>query len=167
MTGPGEELTFPSAAIEAADASADGQAMRLAVAAGANIPLHFLAEGTSATRSTAKEMGDPSRRHYRMRQIDFGHILTDLAEKAYLRHASARGKRAASDPALTAEMPDVSREDNQALATAASSIVGAFATMKDQGWIDNETAIRLAFKFAGEVLTDKQMAKILAESPRW
>jgi hypothetical protein len=60
--------------------------------------------------------------------------------------------------------PDVSRADNGALATAAKTIVEAFAVMKTNGWIDNETAIRLAFQFAGEVLTDEKIEQILEEA---
>jgi hypothetical protein len=161
VTGPGEELSFPAASIDASDASPDGLALRLAVAAGANLPLHFLAEGASATRTTAAEMGDPTRRHYRMRQLDFGHILCSLVEAAYERRAAALGLRRAITLDLHPEMPDVSREDNQALATSAKTIVDAFAVMKANGWIDDQTAVSLAFKFAGEVLSDEKIAAIL------
>jgi hypothetical protein len=165
VTGPGEELTFPTASIDAGDASPDGLALRLAVAAGADIPLHFLAEGSSATRSTAEEMGDPTRRHYRMRQLDFGNMLCDLAEQAYRRRCTILGIRRAADTQLYADMPDVSREDNQALATSAKIIVETFAIMRANGWIDDTTAITLAFKFAGEILTDDQIDAILATAP--
>ncbi len=161
VTGPGEDLSFPSSRIDAGDASPDGLALRLAVAAGGNIPLHFLAEGSSATRSTAVEMGDPTRRHYRMRQLDFAHILIDLCRQAFIRRSQILGHTRQVDILPTADMPDVSREDNQVLATAAHTIVQAFAIMKDQGWIDDPTAVNLAFKFAGEVLTDEQVTNIL------
>lgn len=162
VTGPGEELTFPAANIDAGDATPDGHALRLAVAAGADIPLHFLAEGSSATRSTAEQMGDPTRRHYRMRQLDFGYMLCDLVEHAYRRRSAILGIRTAVQPALTAEMPDVSREDNTTLATSAKTIVEAFAVMRQNGWIDDRTAVELAFKFAGEVLQPDAIQKILA-----
>jgi hypothetical protein len=76
--GQGEKITYPTANIQGFDAEPDGRALRLAFAAGANVPLHFLAEGSSATRSTAAEMGDPTHRHYRMRQRDFAGFLIDL-----------------------------------------------------------------------------------------
>jgi hypothetical protein len=161
VTGPGEELAFPSASIDAGDAEPDGKALRLAIAAGANVPLHYLGEGESATRATAKEMGDPTRRHYRMRQLDFGHMLCRLVEAAYYRRADALGIRRTAEPGLHAETPDVSREDNQALANSAKTIVETFAVMKANGWIDDQTAVMLAFKFAGEVLTDEQIQAII------
>ena len=160
ITGPGEELSFPAANIDAGDATPDGHALRLAVAAGANIPLHFLAEGSSATRTTAAEMGDPTRRHYRMRQLTFANILTTLTHHAYIRRHAILGTR---PPRATfiADMPDVSREDNTALATAAKTIVEAFAIMHQNGWIDDRTAITLAFKFAGEILDPETIDTIL------
>jgi hypothetical protein len=163
ITGPGEELTFPAANIDASDATPDGHALRLAVAAGANIPLHFLAEGSSATRSTAEQMGDPTRRHYRMRQLDFSHMLCDLAEHAYRRRADLNQYRITT-PTITADMPDVSRDDNISLATAAKTIVDAFATMKANGWIDDHTAVTLAFKFAGEILDQETIETILTNT---
>jgi len=161
VTGPAEELSFPSANIDAGDASPDGLALRLAIAAGADIPLHYLGEGQTATRTTAEAMGDPTRRHYRMRQLDFAAMLCSLAEQAYLRRCEVLGVHRTFEVKVEAEMPDVSREDNGALATAANTIVQAFATMANHGWIDDETAVRLAFKFAGEVLTDDQIQRIL------
>lgn len=162
VTGPGEELSFPAANIDAGQAEPDGVALRLAVAAGANIPLHYLAEGTSATKATAQEMADPTRRHYRMRQIDFGNILTDLCEQAYIRRSRILDKDPyIHNPQARAEMPDVSREDNAALADAAKAITEAFNTMQENGWIDKETAVRLIFKFAGEVLPEDRIQAII------
>ncbi len=159
--GKGEELKFPSANIGAYEAKDDGLALRLAMAAGANIPLHFLGEGASATRSTAQEMGDPTLRHYRMRQVCLVEIVTDLVEQAYTRRCATLGERRAVDMGLVVEVPDVSRTDSQALASAAASIVAAFATMKANGWITDELAVRTAFKFAGEVLSEEQIKEVL------
>lgn len=160
ITGPGEEISFPAANIDAGDASPDGLALRLAIAAGANVPLHYLGEGASATRATAAEMGDPTRRHYRMRQLELATFLCDLATTAWQRRAAILRMRTV-EPDITAELPDISREDNQSLAQAAHTIVQAFAIMKQNGWIDDRTAITLAFKFAGEVLTQEQINTIL------
>ncbi len=160
ITGPGEEISFPAANIDAGDASPDGLALRLAIAAGANVPLHYLGEGASATRSTAAEMGDPTRRHYRMRQLEFATFLCQLATTAWHRRCAILRTRPV-DPAITAETPDISREDNQALAQSAHTIVQAFAIMKQNGWIDDRTAIQLTFKFAGEILSEEHINQIL------
>ena len=65
------------------------------------------------------------------------------------------------DLKLTVEVPDISRADNGAMATAAAAIVNAFTVMKAQGWITDEIAIRLAFKFAGEILDEETITEIL------
>ncbi len=168
--GRGEELKFPAANIAAFEAKDDGRALRLAMATSGDIPLHFFSEGDTATRATAVEMGDPTHRFYRQRQRELGGMLVELAEAAYRRHlAVLRGIkekglgswRRIGDLGLKYEAPDISRADNKAMADAARTIVEAFATMKENGWITDELAIRLAFKFAGEVLTDEQVTEIL------
>jgi hypothetical protein len=71
--------------IKADDAESDGRALRLMIAAGAGIPLHFLAEGESATRATAREMGTPTYRKFAHRQFIFEHMLRDIIKNAALR----------------------------------------------------------------------------------
>ena len=71
------------------------------------------------------------------------------------------GLKVPKDLQITAEVPDVSRADNKVLADSAKTIVEAFATMKGQGWIDDETAIRLSFKFAGEILPEAKIKELL------
>jgi len=89
ITDESEEWRAVHPAIEAGDASPDGRAMRLMVAAGAGIPLHFLAEGESANRATAVEMGAPTYRHYARRRQEFAEMLVDLCAWA-VRRAQAR-----------------------------------------------------------------------------
>ncbi|MGQ9683418.1 MAG: hypothetical protein ACUVX9_12830 [Anaerolineae bacterium] len=91
VTDQKEEWKAVQPAIQAADAWPDGRAMRLLIAAGAGIPLHFLAEGESATRATAREMGTPTYRHYAQRRRQFCDMLLDLCTWM-LRRAQARGR---------------------------------------------------------------------------
>ena len=48
------------------------------------------------------------------------------------------------------------------LVEAGEIAVRMFARMKDKGWIDDETAIRLSFKFLGEILDEAKIKEILA-----
>jgi hypothetical protein len=161
VVGRGERVSFPAANIQGEGAEPDGRALRLAIAAGANVPLHFLAEGSSATRSTAEEMGDPTHRDFRMRQRDFGGFLVDLCACAWRRYETTQGLEPLPDLQIEAVVPDVSRADNTALAGAAATIVNALAVMKANGWVDDRTAVEIAFKFAGEVLTREEVDEIL------
>ena len=68
--------------IGADDVQADGKALRLMIAAGAGVPLHYLAEGESANRSTAREMGIATLRHFAHRQLVFRQIVEDVVRQA-------------------------------------------------------------------------------------
>jgi len=68
--------------IAADDVQADGKALRLMIAAGAGVPLHYLAEGESANRSTAREMGTATLRHFAHRQLVFRQIVEDVVRQA-------------------------------------------------------------------------------------
>lgn len=136
-----------TAALQSSDAEADGKALRLMVAAGAGIPLHFLSEGESATRATATEMGGPTFRHYKRRQLWFAEVLVDLVTVC-IRNA---GCSLPADLRLSCVLPDLTREDNLQLAQAMKEAIEALILFSEKGWLDDESAKRLALKFAGEV----------------
>lgn len=73
-----ETWTAVQPQIGADDVEADGKALRLMIAAGAGVPLHFLAEGEGANRATAREMGVAAYRHFAHRQRQFGWIVEDV-----------------------------------------------------------------------------------------
>lgn len=148
--------------IEAHQAEPDGKALRLMVAAGAGIPLHFLSEGETATRATAAEMGDPTFRHYYHRQMFFAEILKDIIKVAHQRAASLAKVQPLDDLKLSYTVTDLTTEDNKELAQAAKTIVEALAAMKVNSWIDDETAISLAFKFAGEIVNPQEIITRIA-----
>jgi hypothetical protein len=162
--GDDEEWSAVSPRIEAWDAKEDGKALRLAIASGAGIPLHFLAEGESATRATAAEMGDPTFRHYYRRQLVFGELLSDLCSTV-VRRANAVGRgRTYADLKLEVQFPDVTKSDNQALAQSAQWIAQALEGMARLGIVDRETAITMAMKFAGELIDVKTVMERLEKN---
>jgi hypothetical protein len=159
--GSGEEVTMHGLNIDAKEAQDDGLALRLAIAAGANVGLHYLGEGEAVNYATAREMGEPTARFYQDRQTDLVGFLCQIVTVAYQRHEVTHGRPPPRRLELHAQALEVARADNQALASATASIVAAFVQMRDQGWIDDETAVRLAFKFAGENLGQEQIDGIL------
>lgn len=161
--GPGEQISFPSASINAWDAEPDGRAQRLAISAGSNYPLHFFGEGGTAARTTAKEMGGPTHAFLQMRQADLGEALVDLIETAYRRAAALGFERlpADDDLRLSYSAPDVSEADNLAFARAGAQVVQAFGRMRKFGWITDELAVKLSFKFFGELITEAEIQAIL------
>jgi hypothetical protein len=93
VTDGHETWTAVQPQIHADDVAADGKAIRLMIAAGMGVPLHFLAEGDSATRATAREMGVATYRHFGQRQRFFAALLEDCLHLAAQR--AGRGSIAA------------------------------------------------------------------------
>ena len=151
-----EEWSALTARLDGPAAESDGKALRLLIAAGAGVPLHFLSEGESATKATAAEMGGPTFRHYHHRQLHFVGLLRQVVTLAAQR-AIALGKLPAppdGDLRLTHILPDLTREDNLQLAQALREAVEALGALHDRGWIDEAAAKRLAYRFAGETTDD-------------
>ena len=164
--GPGEKVTFHNLRIDANDAERDGRVLRLAIAAGGNVALHYLGEGESTNYATARAMGEPTARFFTDRQGELCDMLLDLVTQAYHRRVlSGHGKLpAGGDLQLQTSVTEVAREDNETLARSANLIVRALAEMKLNGWIDDVTAITLAFKFAGEAIGEEEITSILANA---
>ena len=135
--------------LESGDAATDGLALKKMIAAGAGLPLHFLAEPESATRTTAEAAGGPTFRRFEQRQQFFLWMLGDLARIALRRRARLDvGLRA--DAQVEVRGADLSARDNAALALASSTVISAFAQLYERGLIDAEELLRLAYRFCGE-----------------
>jgi hypothetical protein len=111
VTDGHETWTAVQPQIGADDVEADGKAIRLMIAAGAGVPLHFLAEGESATRATAREMGTATFRHFSHRQHVFAALVEDV-----IRVAAERAGRPAPD--VRVQFEAVLAEDERGAAAA-------------------------------------------------
>ncbi|MDA8218219.1 MAG: hypothetical protein M0Z94_11445 [Dehalococcoidales bacterium] len=145
VTNESEEWTAVQPRIDAQAVEPDGRAMRLMLAAGAGIPLHFFGEPEHANRATAAEMQSPTLRHFENRQVFFGWMIADIARRA-LEIAGAFPGR---DFAITAVFEDLTVADNQRTAQAAAAMVGALAVAKDRGWIDDAAARNVLTTYIG------------------
>ncbi len=168
VTGFKEEAQMLNLNIRARDAENDGKILRLAVATGANTALHYMGEGESVNFASAREMGEPVARFYTERQDQFVTSLQDLLTAAYTRYRQSKNRPIPAswndDLALTAAVTETARADNVSLAKAARDMVATLAEMKAHGWVDDHTATRLAFKFAGEVISEDEINEILNQS---
>jgi hypothetical protein len=158
VKGPDESWDTKELNISAHSARDDGKALRLAIASGVGYPLHYFSEGESATKGTAGEMNAPTFRHFRTRQLEFCFFLMDIVEQAY----RASDRPAHDNLQLKATTPDIEPQDNKLLAEAAKYMVETLAQMKAEGWVSDELAIKIAFKFAGEILDEEEIEKILS-----
>lgn len=138
--------------LEAADANADGLALKKMIAAGAGLPMHFLAEPEGATRTTAEAAGGPTYRAFEQRQEYFLWLLSDLLRVVVRRGAAMMTGRGRPDPAAAIEASgaDISARDNLALASAARNITPVVADLHQKGLVEDAELLRLFYRFAGE-----------------
>ncbi len=140
------------------EAAEDGLAIKKMIAAGSGNPLHFLAEPESATRTTAEAAGGPTFRHYEQRQQYFLWMLQDIARVVVQRRARI-DRRVSSRAEILVKGTDISSRDNRELAQASAAVVNAFTMLHDRKLIDDAELLRLAYRFAGEVVDVENLLK--------
>lgn len=162
----GETWDMKTPALHAGDAGEDLLALRQLLAAGSGQPPHWHGDGGDVNLSTAKAMNDPAIRHLRRRQRHLQYLIVDLCSVAYARAYEIGRMRTAPRPeAITVELPDISREDNSDLASAAANLSNALATLADTTIVSHSPTLRrkilhLVFKFAGEPVTPAELDAI-------
>jgi hypothetical protein len=134
--------------IAAESVAEDGRAIRLMVAAGAGIPLHFVAEPEGTSKATAAEMLAPTVRHYARRQLVFGWMIVDLARVCGARYGLSAGQLAEIEP----EFEDLTARDNLETAEAAHTIAQALEIARRSNWIGEDEAAELFRRFCSEPL---------------
>lgn len=148
-----ESLNVKYPGIAADTVAPDGQAMRLMVAAGGGVALHHLGENEVGARASASNADRGTLSHYATRQNDLIGFCCELIDRAAWRASTVGRVHYPHDGfAVTAEVAELTREDNLMLAQATQAMVSALASAKVQGWVDDETAMGLMLKFAGEII---------------
>lgn len=146
--------------LEASDANTDGLALKKVIAAGAGLPLHFLAEPESATRTTAEAAGGPTYRRFEQRQRFFLWLVRDVLSAAAARR-SLFDRRVSRRAEIEVRGADISSRDNLELSNAAAGAVRAFGELRERGVIDDAELLRVVYRFANEPL---DMAEMLERS---
>ena len=157
--------------LNARDAGNDLKAVRRMIDAGPGFPPHWRGEPEDTNYATAKAMHDAANRHLRRRQLYLKYVLIDLAHISYTRARQAGHYRAHPDRTkITALLPDISREDNATLATAAKDLATAYSSLRQEitpaGPVDAFSRIMLSVisKFAGEPLSADEIDVVLQEA---
>jgi hypothetical protein len=136
--------------INASDVESDGRAIKLMIAAGAGLPEHYLADGGNANRSTAAEMTLPTLLKFQRRQQVMEYLLRTVLDRVIAEAKRAGTLPAGVDASYTVIFPELQVTDHLMLAQATATMVNALGAAKAQGWVSDETAMRLLFQFAGE-----------------
>jgi hypothetical protein len=144
-----ETLGTITAGLQSFEASQDGLAIKKMIATGAGIPLHYLAEPESSTRTTAESAGTPTFKHFESRQIYMRHVVqTVITTMLAIRRRV--NSHIPSDPDFEITTPDISERDNAQLAIGAQRIVNAFAPLYNAKLITTSELIRLVYRFIAE-----------------
>lgn len=117
---------------------------------GAQIPEHYLADGNFGNRATAAEMGLPTFLKFQRRQRIIRAMLRAILDRVILEAQRAQLLPATVDSCYEVIFPDIDVTDHQTLASATRTIVSALTEARQQGWVSDETAMRLLFQFAGQ-----------------
>jgi len=157
VADPDETWEAPSPKLESPDANLDGLSLKKMIAAGIGIPLHYLAEPESSTRTTAEAAGMPTFKCFEQRQRLFLNIIKQVLKVA-VRVRKDYDPLIKIDAIITVEGPDVSEKDNAALALATGQIVAAFSKLYDLELITADELMRITYRFAGEVWPPKTLA---------
>ena len=149
VTNESEVWEVLSAKLESNDAAEDGLALKKQIAAGVGIPMHFLAEPESQSKTSAEAAGGATFRTFEQRQEVFIWIVEQV-----IRTVLRRRKLIDHDLDAEAEFrvigADIYELDNTALATGAATICNVCTQMRKLGYITREEYVRLVYKFAGE-----------------
>ena len=150
--------------INANEAAEDGRAIKLMIAVGAQLPEHYLSDGNYGNRATAAEMGLPTFLKFQRRQFVMRAMLRTILDRV-LSEARKAGRLAADiDTQYDIIFPEIDVADHQTLASATQMLVSALTVARAQGWVSDETAMRLLFQFAGEEIDiSEEQARIRKE----
>lgn len=136
--------------INANEAVEDGRALKLMVAVGCQLPEHYLSDGNNGNRATAVEMGLPALLKFQRRQHVLKYMLRTILDRVLLEARKAKVLGAEIDASYDIIFPEIDVDDHTTLAGATQTLVSALSAAKAQGWVSDETAMRLLFQFAGE-----------------
>ena len=149
--------------LESGDAEKDGLALKKMIAAGAGMPLHFLAEPESSTRTTAEESGGPTYRHFEQRQQYFLWMIEDILKVVISRRAKT-DRKLSGNFEFSVTGADISSRDNVTLAQAAYYTISVLDDLRDRKLITNDEVLRLIYRFFGETVdADEMLQKAAAE----
>ncbi len=148
-----EEWSVISPKLEALDASTDGLAIKKMIAAGVGLPLHFLAEPESSTKTTAESAGHPTYRRFEERQRVLCWLLEDLL-RVVLKRRAALDYYVDPETRLAVRGGDIHARDNLELARAGQQMASMAMSMHEKGMIDTPEALRLIYRFIGEKTPD-------------
>jgi hypothetical protein len=160
-----EEWTAVQPRIAADDVEADGQAIKLMIAAGAGLPIHYLSDGGDVNRATAAEMGLPVWKRYRRRQDYLGHVLRTILDRVISEAQRAGALPRTIDTSYEIRFPSLLPDGDADTAAAAWHMAQALSIARSLDLVSRETALRVFLASAGEEIdAHDELARLAQES---
>lgn len=138
------------------DAANDILAVKKLIAVGVGVPLHYLAEPESSTRTTAEAAGTPTFKRFDDRQRQFKYMIDSILHVALaVRRRTDRSLPA--DVQIIINAGDVTERDNSLLSLAAARIEPALGDLYDRDLIEEAEFLRLFYRMSGELLDERKV----------
>lgn len=161
-----EQWTAVQPQINANEAKEDGLAIKLMVAVGAQLPMHYLSDGDNNNRATATQMSLPTFLKFKLRQSMMRNILRTILDRV-LQEAQRVGRLSSNvdiSKAYELIFPEFDVEDDQLVGTAINQLMQGLTAAKGAGWISDETAMKVLFKFCDmEIDVNEERERIAAQ----
>lgn len=152
VTDPTEQWGIISPSLDSFDASMDMQAVKKMIAVN-HVPMHYLAEPESSTRTTADAAGTPTFKQFENHQHTFKKIIHSILKTA-VKRKSEKDSKVSPTVKIEVTAGDATERDNAALALATSQIIQSIGEMYDRELMDETEYMRLVYRFAGETLPE-------------
>ena len=121
------------------------------IATAVGLPEHWLSEGGNANRATAAEMGVPTTKRLRARQIFFRNMVGSIFEYVIDQAIIHKTLPADVDRTFNVMAPQIWAIDTQALTNSLLTASNALLVAQDSGWIEEGEAAEL-WKFIANQL---------------
>ncbi len=147
--GENETWSVLSPKLESGSAELDGLQIKKMIAVN-HVPMHYLAEPESSTRTTADAAGTPTFKAFENHQRTFIKIISSILKIAVQRR-SEKDNKVSTSAKIEVQAGDATERDNAALALATGQIVSSIGDMYDRQLLDENEYLRLVYRFMGEV----------------
>ncbi len=138
--------------LDSFEANNDGLALKKFIAGGHGIPLHWLAEPESSTRTTAEAAGTPTFKTLEERRALFLALVQTVLKVAVARRAARGDATVDANAQVYVKAADISERDNASLALASTQTINSFGLLWAANLITADEFLRIVYRFAGEVV---------------
>lgn len=128
----------------------------------AGFPEHWFGSGADANRATAAEQGTPTEKSLTAKQRSVKHILEDVL-RAQVDRAIEVGALPDDEDVreVKAEFPEPSTRDLSKIAAAMQGVAGGLVLCGREGWVDDESAVRVLTSMLQQMGVDRDPEEML------